>query len=98
MHAQISYDLVMEDEMSFVEGTFRLSGREWQVFIFCRDSTGSPPAINADARWETGVTGVVVKWPRGRALNRAVVLRVLSEQLGIAEWEEVRGPNSMQLR
>ena len=31
---EISYDLVMGDDMAFVEGTFRISGGEWQVFIF----------------------------------------------------------------
>ena len=31
MHAEISYDLVMDDDMSFVEGTYRLLGGDWQV-------------------------------------------------------------------
>ena len=42
MRAQISFDLVMEDSMSFVEGTYRLPGRDWQVFIFGRD-----PAVSS---------------------------------------------------
>lgn len=31
--AEISYDLVMDDDMSFVEGTYRLPGGDWQVVI-----------------------------------------------------------------
>ena len=34
--AEICFDLVMEKEMSFVEGTYRLPGRGWEVFIFSR--------------------------------------------------------------
>jgi hypothetical protein len=31
MQAEISYDLVMDYEMAFVEGTYRLPARDWQV-------------------------------------------------------------------
>lgn len=33
MRAEISYDLVMDDDMAFVEGTHRLPGGDWQVVI-----------------------------------------------------------------
>lgn len=33
MTGDISYDLVMGDDMGFVEGTFRLPGSPWQVII-----------------------------------------------------------------
>jgi hypothetical protein len=33
MRAEISYDLVMDDDMWFVDGTKRLPGRDWQVVI-----------------------------------------------------------------
>ena len=98
MRAQISFDLVMEDNMSFVEGTYRLPERDWQVFIFGPDSRVTQPVVRTDGHWESGVTGVHVKWPRGAPLNKDVVLRLLSEQLHVTQWEEVRGPDSMQLR
>jgi hypothetical protein len=98
MRAQISFDLVMEDSMSFVEGTYRLPEREWQVFIFGPDDRVTQPVARTDEDWESGVTGVYVKWPRGAPLNKDIVLRLLSEQLGVTEWEEVRGPDSMMLR
>jgi hypothetical protein len=88
----------MEDNMSFVEGTYRLPGREWQVFIFGPDAAVAEPVLRMDGRWDSGVTGVHVKWPRGVRLNKDTVLRLLSEQLGVTQWEEVRGPDSMKLR
>ena len=36
MKAEITYDLVMDDNMNFVEGCYRLHGGEWQVFIFIK--------------------------------------------------------------
>jgi hypothetical protein len=33
MKGEISYDLVMENDMSFVEGTYRIENGEWRVFI-----------------------------------------------------------------
>jgi hypothetical protein len=98
MRAQISFDLVMEDNMSFVEGTYRLPERDWQVFIFGPDDRVTHPVVRTDGHWESGVTGVHVSWPPGAPLNKGVVLRLLSEQLGVTEWDEVRGPDSMMLR
>jgi len=98
MKAEISFDLVMTDDMGFVEGTFRLPHLDWQVFIF-----GPFPGVTTDpvitqGKWQSGVTGVHVKWPKSRMLNKTAVLQILSQVLGVTEWEEVRGPDSMQLR
>ena len=98
MRAEISFDLVMEEEMAFVEGTYRLSAGDWQVFIFGPDSRVSQPVVKTGGRWESGATGVFVAWPVGMTLNKGVVLRVLSEALSETEWVEVAGPDSMALR
>jgi hypothetical protein len=97
MHAEISYDLVMSDEMEFVEGTYRLPHRDWQVFIFNPDSSVAEPQI-VTGKWPSGVTGVFIKWPPSKRLNKAVVEEILSAQLAVTEWSEVRGPDSIQLR
>lgn len=97
MRAEISYDLVMEEEMGFVEGAYRLPGGEWQVFVF--STLGGAIAPNWTlSRWESGVTGVFVRYPRDLRLNKVTTEAVLSEALGVAEWVEVRGPDSMALR
>jgi hypothetical protein len=36
MKAEISYDLLMEEDMSFVEETYRIETGTWQVFIFSK--------------------------------------------------------------
>jgi hypothetical protein len=93
---QISYDLVMEDDMAFAEGTFRLEGGEWQVFIFNKDPIQEP--ITKLGHFDSGVAGVTVKLPDSDKLNKRMVTDVLAQLLGVEEWQEVRGPDSMQLR
>lgn len=97
MHAEISYDFVMSDTMEFVEGTYRLPDRDWQVFIFIPYASVAEPII-VSGKWSSGVTGVFVKWPPARRLNKATVQAILSAQLAVTNWSEVRGPDSMQLR
>ncbi len=97
MRAEISYDLVMEEEMSFVEGTFRLPDEEWQVFIFIRRNVTDRP-IWWHSQWASGATGVTVTFPNERVLNRKAVEAVLTDATGATEWAEVRGPDSMHLR
>jgi hypothetical protein len=96
MKGEISFDLVMEENMAFVEGTFRVAGGNWQVFIFsrhpCKVLTIKP------GLWNSGVSGFQVLFPALETLNKSVVKRILSDYLGITEWTEVRGPDSMQLR
>jgi hypothetical protein len=96
VHAEISYDLVMEDEMDFVEGTYRLPGNEWQVFIF------SPATVTemqvTHGTWDSGVTGVFIRFPEFSSLDKQIVERILGDALGVQCWTEVRGPDSMQLR
>jgi hypothetical protein len=96
MRAEISYDLVMDDDMSFVEGTYRLADGVWRVVLVSRCDVPEPQVLPQE--WESGVPGVLIRFPRAGRLNRAVVEQVLSAALGVSEWVEVRGPDSMQLR
>jgi hypothetical protein len=96
MYAEISYDLVMENDMSFVEGTYRLPGREWRVFIFSRKDVAEPHVEQGS--WESGVSGAFVHFPRSARLDQTAVERVLAGALEVREWVVVRGPDSMHLR
>jgi hypothetical protein len=96
MIAEISFDLVMDDDMDFVEGAYRLPGCVWQVFVFARRD-GPEPQVKR-THWTSGVTGLFVKFPRHQRLNQVVVERVLSAALGVNGWTTVRGPDSIQLR
>ena len=86
----------MDDEMSFVEGAYRLDGGDWQVFIFSRRDVDKP-AIT-DSTWASGVTGLHVAFPRQTTLNQTVVESLLGDHLGVDAWSVVRGPDSMVLR
>jgi hypothetical protein len=96
--AEISFDLVMDEDMSFVEGTYRLPNGNWQVFIFSRFRDIASPVVSFPAKWESGITGVHVAYPCTGKLDKAEVFRVLSGTLGVTEWQETRGPDSMELR
>ena len=98
MRAEISYDLVMEDDMEFAEGTYRLPGGDWQVVIVLARDRDVPEPRPVPQRWESGATGVVVRLPRAERVNAEAVERVLSAAFDVLEWVRVRGPDSTQLR
>ena len=96
MNGEISFDLVMEEDMDWVEGTYRIEDRDWQVFIFLEK-----PVSKVEVReyvWRSGVTGVTVMCPEPANLNVEIVKRTLSEALGVDAWVEVRGPDSINIR
>lgn len=95
-NAEISFDLVMEDDMSFVEGSYRLPGRDWEVFVFSRYD-GIKSEVETAVKLG-GATGVVVRLPRNEKLNKSIVRHTLSESLGVVDWREIPGPDSMHLR
>jgi hypothetical protein len=94
--AEISYDLVMEEDMSFVEGMYRLPESDWQVFIFARKDVEQPNA--KFSRWDSGITGVYVQYPRSARLDQQSVECILSETLMVDRWMVVRGPDSIAAR
>jgi hypothetical protein len=99
MKAEITFDLVMTEDMAFVEGCYRLAGGGvWQVFIFRRSNGLEEVGIKQNLTWRSGATGLNAILPNDAKIDKSVVLTVLSDTLGVTEWSEVRGPDSMQLR
>lgn len=98
MHAEISYDLVLEEDMEFLEGTYRLPGQDWQVFIVSASHRDVPYGQIVPQRWQSGMTGVLLHIPQPEKINAESVERLLSEAFHISDWIRVRGPDSMQLR
>lgn len=94
--AEISFDLVMAADMAFVEGTYRLPGGEWQVFIFSKRPMSSPQVSRVT--WGSGVSGIHVACPIDMPLDQSVVERLMSGAAEVDHWQQVRGPDSMQLR
>jgi hypothetical protein len=93
---EISYDLVMEDGMDFVEGCYRLPGKPWEVFIVTKMEIAKPE--HRFGKWDSGVTGIAFHVPKSMRLNKTVVEELLSSALGIADWHEVKGPDSIEIR
>jgi hypothetical protein len=96
MAGEISFDLVMEDDTSFVEGTFRLPFGEWQVVIVSKRPVSVPNVKRTT--WDSGVTGIHVEFPHEQVLDKSAVMGLLSQTYGIKVWNEISGPDSMNLR
>lgn len=96
MHGEISYDLVMDDDMPFVEGSFRLPNDGWQVIIVSRYDISEPQILRQ--QWPSGVRGVRIRFPESRRLDQEAVEFLLCSEFGISEWKRIAGPDSMQLR
>jgi hypothetical protein len=63
VRAEVSYDLVMDKDMAFVEGAYRLPDGGWEVVIVFHSRTVAEPCWRR-SRWDSGVTGVVIDYPR----------------------------------
>jgi hypothetical protein len=94
---EISYDLVMNDDMSFIEGCFRLPYKDWQVIIIAKVPNIIKPEIKL-GQWQSGVTGVHILIPKTMRLNSDRVEQFLTSIYGVEYWLPVRGPDSMVLR
>jgi hypothetical protein len=93
---EVSFDVVVDDDMDWVDGTYRLPNRFWEVMIFGKQDVSE--AGHQRTEWPSGITGVVFVVPRGDRLNRQYVQQSLAAAFGIDGWVEVRGPDSMVLR
>lgn len=96
--AQITFDLIMEDDMSFVEGCYKLSNKNWEVFIISQEESIEKITVEKEITWQSGNTGVIIKLPKNAKINKINVLKILSNVLDVSAWSEVVGPDSMQLR
>lgn len=93
---EISFDRVMDEDMTDVEGTYRLPGEFWQVLVFAKANV--PTLRRRPQRWQSGMTGIAFRVPRTVKLMRPYVLCAMSRAFSVPEWTEVRGPDSMVLR
>jgi hypothetical protein len=99
---EISYDLVMEDDMDFVEGTCRVpeaagaAATAWQVFVFTKSDVSSSQVVRS--RFPSGTSGLLVRVPASTRLDCRMIEEALSDFLGVVRWRRVTGPDSMSLR
>lgn len=98
MNAEITWDLVMSEDMAFAEGCYRLEGKDWQVVVAYKAKGLHPVGILNGMKWPSGVTGMNIVLPSDGTINAPTLLQMMSEVLGVRDWREVAGPDSMQLR
>lgn len=100
--AEISFDTVLEEDNDYVEGSYRLPGRFWQVVAFQKQDVpeicSKPERWERATEWEETATGMLVSLPRKCRANRESILAAMTRVTGIADWVEVQGPDSMCLR
>ena len=88
----------MSEDMAFAEGCYRLEGSDWQVVTAIKANTWRSVGIRNGVRWDSGVTGMAIVLPSDAGINASLLLKMMSHELGVSEWREVRGPDSMVLR
>jgi len=93
---EISYDIVMAEEMDAVEGCYRLPAQFWQGFAFFQRDVIE--LRHVFVTWESGLTGIVFDVPKESNLNREFVVRSMSKIFGSETWSEVRGPAGHTLK
>lgn len=93
---EISYDTVVGSDEEVAEGSYRLPGGLWQVFLFVH---GDVPEIRHEfGTWRSGITGVEFVVPRTVPINSGSIEKAMSEVFGAASWAVVRGPDSICLK
>jgi len=98
MNAEIAWNLHMSEGMRWIEGCYRLEGGPRQVAIAIGKEEVSTVAIRDGLTWASGVTGMNIFLTETACLNATVLLELMSDILGVLEWVEVRGPDSIVLR
>ena len=93
---EISYDTALNDDMGVVEGSYRLPGRLWQVFLFSNEDV--PEVGHSFERWQSGITGVEFEVPMGVRINHDYVVSAMSRVFGADLWDVVHGPDSLVLK
>jgi hypothetical protein len=93
---EVSFDTVLGEDNTYVEGCYRLPGRFWDVVIFTKADVAE--LLCLPSSWDSGITGTVFHVPAEAKLNRDYVLRALSRAFGYEGWVQAAGPDSMVLR
>ena len=98
---EISFDTGLETDNDIVEGSFRVPGEFWQIFIFRkRNDRGEYVAElrHESGSWASGITGIEFHAPNEAVINKGYVFRAFASVFGTDEWVEVRGPDSLLLK
>jgi hypothetical protein len=93
---ELSFDTVPGEDADVVEGSYRVPGRPWEIFLF--EKRDVPEPRHHLSTWRSGITGIEFTFPKRAVLDREAVLRGMSEAFATTDWVEVRGPDSLLLK
>jgi hypothetical protein len=93
---ELSFDTVLGRDADVVEGSYRVPGRLWEIFLF--EKKDVPEPRHHVSTWPSGITGLEFVLPKRAVLDRQAVLRGMAEAFGTQDWVEVRGPDSLLLK
>ncbi|MGP0068841.1 MAG: hypothetical protein ACLQGP_35230 [Isosphaeraceae bacterium] len=94
----ISFDTVLEEDNSIVEGCIRVPGRFWQIFYFSKKDV--PELRHHFVMWPSGIASIEFDVPRDALLGKDYMIRALSNVFDTRpeSWSNIYGPDSMILR
>ncbi len=98
---EISFDTGLEGDNSIVEGSYRVPGEFWQIFLFDKEGeygVSVPELRHHFGTWQSGITGISFDVPREDVVDKAYIIRAFASVFGTDEWVEVRGPDSLILK
>ena len=93
---ELSCDTEIGDDMEIVEGTYRLPGCLWQVFLFTRAQV--PELRHKFGTWVSGITGVEIEVPENVQINHEYIMSAMSSLFGADAWTIMKGPDSLILK
>ena len=94
---QVSSDLVLDDDMGFFEGTFRIPNAFWGLVLVHKSADIQEQVINK-YQWPNGLTTIEGDVPKNRPLNLDRIIEILKSFYSDSDWQLVNGPDSMILR
>ncbi|MCY0986607.1 hypothetical protein OV203_05720 [Nannocystis sp. ILAH1] len=95
--AEISFDVVVDDDSWIVEGCLRLPGETWRTF-HAEKEFYLPEACLRTFDWENGIRGLALKMPGEAPMNKAALAQAFASLLGVEQIVEAPGPDSMMMR
>jgi hypothetical protein len=98
---EISFDTGLGEDMRTVEGSYRVPGQFWQIFLFIKgDAQGRPvPELrHRSVAWPSEITGLEFHVPEEALLDREYMIQALAGVFGTDDWVVVRGPDSRLMK
>lgn len=93
---ELSFDSAPGDDMTSIEGCYRLPGAFWHVFTFTKSDASE--FRHRSGEWGNGIEGVEFEVPEALTLDHDFVIKSLETLIGEGPWRVVQGPDSMILR